>query len=58
MTEDVDFWITQAQAAIESLHERLSREDEVHLEQIKQWCEASPALWKVIVRIGWEVNEG
>ncbi len=38
--------------------QQLSKEDQEHLEQIRAWCKASPLLWKIVTKIGREMNGG
>lgn len=57
--EDIDYWMKRAKDVTQMLEgKKLSRGDEQRLEQIRVWCKLSPLLWKIIERIGWEINEG
>jgi hypothetical protein len=39
--------------------EQIKRDEEnQRLGQIEEWCKASPLLWDIVARIGWEINEG
>jgi len=62
MTHDhrdvVEEIITLSAAVEANMGNDLSAEDTQRLEQITEWCQQSPALWEVITRIGWEINEG
>jgi hypothetical protein len=57
-SEDIDYWIARSRDVESMRGIVLSDEDEQRLEQIKAWCQASPNLWEVVARIGWEINEG
>ncbi len=57
--EDIDYYIDQCKNLVQFMEgQQLSKEDQEHLEHIRAWCKASPLLWKIVTKIGREMNGG